>query len=185
MIASWFRAGGSNVPRDAESLSVDDDGTFHLWRAVGATAAGRFSGTVDPAPLTSAASAVDGDLAAPQRPGVGIETITVGDRRADVGTGSPVEGAWAELFDRMRRLSDELIDQPAAAIGLQVDGASCTLMHLGTDDVQVVLGSLQLRADLWEGWYVPAGSWVAPSFDGEATVTAGPGWSMPLPFEHG
>ena len=85
----------------------------------------------------------------------------------------------------MRRLSDELIDQPAAAIGLRVDGASCALMHLGTEDVQVVLGSLQLRADLWEGWYVPAGSWVAPSFDGEATVTAGPGWSMPLPFEHG
>ncbi|HEY2795429.1 MAG TPA: hypothetical protein VGJ28_23915 [Micromonosporaceae bacterium] len=185
MIASWFRTGGSNVPRDKESLSVDDDGTFHLWRAVGATAAGRFSGVIDPSALVQAAALVTDDLAEPQRPGTGVETVTIGERRADIGTGTLLDGPWAAVFDRMRELSDELIDQPSAAIALQVGESTCTLVHIGTDEVQVALGSMTLRADAWEGWYVPAGSWIAPSFEGAETVIARPGWSVALPFDHG
>jgi hypothetical protein len=57
---------------------------------------------------------------------------------------------------------------------------------MGTDPVSIDLGGMTLSTQLWEGWYFPAGSWSALTpVAGGATVTAGPGWTLDLPFAHG
>lgn len=194
MIAAWYRRGGAGWPPDAESLSVEDDGTFHLWRSVGATAAGRFSGTLAPdriEPLREAATAAEstGDLTLPTLPDAGVETAVTLDRRADFSSGVDVDGPWKPLVVELRRMADEFVRCPSAAVGLAVGdgGLACRLVHLGGEEVLVDLGSLRLRADVWDGWYVPAGSWVAPLpvVTGGGRVSATPGWSIELPFDHG
>ncbi|WAX58135.1 hypothetical protein M6B22_05040 [Jatrophihabitans cynanchi] len=191
MIAAWFRQGGPAVPRDSESLGVDDDGTFSLWRAVGAVAAGFFSGRLAEAErdaLAEAAEAVQraGDLSVPLVPDAAAETISAGVRRADLSADADVDPPWRDLVGRLRRLADDGLRAPVAAIALEVsaDGQAARLVHRGTDPVGVDLGTLALTATLWRGWYQPAGTWTAPP-PVPGPVTAGPGWAFALPFAHG
>jgi len=194
VIAAWYRRGGHGVPPDSESLSVDDDGTFHLWRSVGAPAAGRFEGVVDRAvrdALAAAAyaAAAAGDFTIPDMPGAPTETVIVADRRADVSGGVEVSGAWGGVIGQLRDLAEELVTMPAAALGIRVmaGGRSCRLDHLGSDPVTIDTASLRLDAHLWRGWFEPAGSWSAPVpvLDGGQHLEIGPGWSAELPFDHG
>ncbi len=52
MIVTYRRVGGMQPPPDRELLTIDDDGSFTLWRSVGwatypPTPVGRFSGRLD------------------------------------------------------------------------------------------------------------------------------------------
>ena len=193
-IASWFRRGGSGAPPDDESLSVNEDGTFYLWRAVRTPAAGVFSGTLPPvriAALTdlAAAAAAEGDVKQVVLPEAATETASAGGHQAEISGGTAVEGAWNQLFVELRVLSNELIEHPLAAIGIAVrdGGGRAQLVHLGSGDVAVNLDSIRLRAALWEDWYHAAGTWESslPVLSDRGWVTASPGWSLELPFEHG
>ena len=192
MIAAWFRQGrGPELPHDAESLGVDDDGTYNLWRAVGAPAAGFFSARLEQgerAALAAAADAVQpaGDLELAAVPGAAAETISAGARRARLSADADVDPPWRDLVQLLRRLADDGLGAPVAAIELVVspDGRAARLVHHGTDPVGVDLGTLTLTATVWQGWYEPAGTWTAPSPTPNA-ITAGPGWTFELPLAHG
>jgi hypothetical protein len=192
MIAAWFRQGGGpELPHDAESLGVDDDGTYNLWRAVGAPAAGFFSARLEPGDRDALAAAADavqpaGDLELAAPPGAAAETVSAGVRRADLSADADVDPPWRDLVDRLRRLADDGVHAPVAAIALEVspDGRAARLAHHGTEPVGVDLGTLALTVTAWRGWYEPAGTWTAP-VQAPNAVTAGPGWTLELPFAHG
>ena len=92
-------------------------------------------------------------------------------------------------------LTDEVVDAPAAAIELLADSRTARLVHVGSEPLEVDIGSLAVRVTRmsdeggvlgrWNGR--PAGSLVD---NGERLVptprwvTAGPGWSAPIPFDH-
>ena len=195
MTVAWYvqGTGPGPAPQPNESLGIDDAGAFHLWRSVGAPAAGHFAGTLDGptatrlADATAAASAA-GDFAQPSLPGAPRETIELGAARAELNAGTPVDGAWAPLVAQLRGLADGLVSAPAAAIALELDGPHCRLVRVGTDDAEVLvdLASLQLTVTSWEGWYAASTSWSppAPVMADAGTVTAGPGWRVELPFAH-
>jgi hypothetical protein len=191
---SWFVSGGGPTPPlQAESLGVDDTGVFHLWRTVGLPVAGYFSGHLDAARLSELLKVADeamkaGNLAIPLRPGAAQEQVAIDGVQADLGFGSAISGPWQPVIEDMRGLANDLTDRPVAAIGLEVDHAatSCRLSHLGASPVTVDLATLVLRARRLEGWYQPAGSWEAPGPAlGGGQVSAEPGWSLELPFDHG
>jgi hypothetical protein len=191
---SWFVSGGGPTPPFlAESLGIDESGIFHLWRSVGLPVAGYFTGTIEAERLSrllAAASeaAAAGRLEIPPPSGAAQEQVSIDGAQADLGFRTAVEGPWGEVISELRELADDLTDYPEAAIGLQVyEGATrCRLDHLGRSPVEVNLSTLKVHARQFEGWYNPAGEWepsTAAMVGG--LVTAQPGWSIELPFEHG
>ncbi len=196
MTISYQRSGGRRPPRDNESLQIDEEAGFTMWRSVGAatypaTPIGRFAGTLDPetaeALAKEGASAVAaGNLSLTPKPDGSLETITVDSARASLGANDDPKGAWQPLVSRLRQLLGELTAQPRAAIAVRVEqnGGVAQLVHLGTEPLRLDLSALTVRAVLWQN-HSTRGDWRAsnPGMPGE--ITAEPGWSLNLPFEHG
>ncbi len=189
----FIRVGGWQPPPDSESLEVDDDGTFRMWRSVGSPMAGRFGGQLEPGLLAQVRSegqqaASAGNLDASILPDAAIETIEVDGARASLGGNDEGDGAWAPLVAHLRRLLGELMRSPVSAVALEVDGArAARLEHRGREPLGLDLSSLTVRAVLWGPGYEMLDDWSAPagiSSDG-GRVQAGPGWKQALPFEHG
>jgi hypothetical protein len=199
MKISYYRVGGFMPPPDNEQLEIVGDGSFTLWRSVGwttqpPTPVGRFAGKLDgeqnAALQREAQEAADaGNLNILLKPDSPLETISIeGSARAQMGIHDKPDGRWWPLVARLRALLGALTAFPRAAIALEVlpGGRQARLVHQGQETLQLDLSKLNVRAVLWVD-YVPRGDWaVAPQFTGtEAEVSAGPGWSLGLPFEHG
>jgi hypothetical protein len=180
------------LPQLDESLEIAGDGSFTLWRSVGNATSqpspvGAFSGRLGEAQLESVVAAAgeaarEGSrtwLVLPDSP---VDHIAVDGAEATLGMRDPAEGAWAKLAALLRPLLDELTASPAAAIALEL-GAGARLVQRGTDTLGLDLSQLTVEAVHWrEG--SAEGEWSAPTVDG-GQVSAGPGWTLDLPFAHG
>jgi hypothetical protein len=195
MTISYLRRGGRRPPRDNESLRIDES-NFTMWRSVGAatypaTPIGHFAGTLDSetaqALTKEGASAVAaGNLSLTPKPDGSLESITVDSVRASLGANDDPKGPWQPLVSRLRQLLGDLTTQPLAAIAVRVqhDGAAAQLVHLGTEPLRLDLSALTVRAVLWQNHSVK-GDWRAPNPGLSGEISAEPGWSLNLPFEHG
>jgi hypothetical protein len=193
MIVRYSRIGGRVPPQDNEGLQIEDDGGFSMWRSI-APAIGRFAGTLPTSELSSIRREADGAIAAgdfmkPPVPDGAVDVIDTEGAHASLGSNDYADGAWAPLITHLRRLLDELISMPRAAVGIQVsdDGQSARLVHLGDTPLDVDLSQLTVRALLWGRGYRKLGDWTAP--EGRPAhgprVSASDSWSLALPFEHG
>jgi hypothetical protein len=187
MILRFHLADSRQVPASAEVFEVAEDGAISGWRTVSTSGVGWFAGVL-PADETAALRAVVAAVAgaAPPSglpaPGAPTETLELGD-------GDPVSvahvvgsdpGAWSQLVAVARRLLERLTDFPRAAVGLSLPAADrARLEHLGTDPLELDLGSIAVRATAWRGYYEPAGDW-AGTVAGPERVDAGPGWTHDL-----
>jgi hypothetical protein len=194
VIATYSRTGGLGLPPEAESLAIDDDGSIDLRRTSGTPAVGRFGGRLEAsefanlAELAAAAAAAAGSVDAQMPPDSSLVTVGAGDAVARYGDGAPPAGPWAELGQALAGLLDTRLDEPIAAIELVLadGGRSARLEHRGTAAVAVDLSSLVVRAVLWRGYYELVAEWASESAPGaDARMTADPGWSVDVPFDHG
>jgi hypothetical protein len=192
VIVRFVRVGGWQPPPDSESLEVDDDGTFRMWRSVGSPMAGRFGGKLEPDQLAQLRSEVQraasgGNLNPDIPPDAAVETVEAGGARAVLGSNDPGSDAWGPLLAHLRRLLGELMTSPVSAVALELDGVdSARLEHRGREPLGLDLSALNVRAVLWAPGYEMLDDWSAPAvIPGDARIQAGPGWKQALPFEHG
>jgi hypothetical protein len=196
MTITYQRSGGRRPPRDNESLRIDDEAGFTMWRSVGAatypaTAIGRFAGTLtsearEALTQEGAAAVAVGNLSLTPKPDGALETIVVAGVQASLGANDDPTGPWLPLVSRVRQLLGDLTAQPRAAIAVEVgqDGTSAQLVHLGTEPLRLDLSALTVRAVLWQN-YATRGDWRAPNPGLFGELNAEPGWSLNLPFDHG
>jgi len=196
MAIHFRRSGGMKPPPDRENLQIEDDGSFSLWRSVGwttspPTAAGRFEGRLEAAErqkldkLVKAAAKGD-NLQMKVKPDGAIDRLQLGQKSAVLGANDDADEPWYALVELLRELLGDLTRAPKAAVALKVapDGQSAHLVHQGQEALRLDLSNLTVRAVLWEG-YLNQGDWRAKEAAGaSAPVTAGPGWSLELPFDH-
>jgi hypothetical protein len=193
MIATYSRTGGRGLPPEAESLAVNDDGALDLRRSSGTPAVGRFDGRLssdeaDRLRELAAAAAAAGSIDAPMVPDSSLVTVGAGGATARFGDGAPPSGQWAALAEVLAGWLDRRLDEPVAAVALVLadDGRSARLEHRGSRPAAVDLSGLVVRAVLWKGYYELVGEWASSSAPGaDARMTAEPGWSVEVPFEHG
>ena len=191
MIA-FRRSGGLRRPQFDESLEIQDDGSFELWRSVSSatsppTPVGRFGGRLDDAQrsdLESAAAeaAAEGPRTWTVVPDSPVDRVRVGDVDATLGMRDKGEGGWATLLGVLRPLLRDLTGSAVAAIALEV-GDGARLVHLGSEPAQLDLASLEVEAVQWRD-DDSVGHWTATDADADE-LTAGPGWRRELPFDHG
>ena len=192
MIASYSRTGGLGPPPESESLTVDDDGSLQIRRSSGTPAVGRFRGRLTPdetdrVRALAAAAEGEGSVDAMILPDSSLVTVGAGSETARYGDGAPPPGAWGELGEVLAELLDRRLEAPVAAIELVLgdDERSARLEHRGDDALAVDLSSLAVRAVLWKGYYELVGEWSSASPPGaDARMTAKPGWSVDVPFDH-
>jgi len=197
MIVTYRRVGGIQPPPDRELLTIDDDGSFTLWRSVGwatypPTPVGRFSGRLDSADVSTlqeeASSArTGGNVHLISMPGSAIEDIQISGAHGEIATHDTPDGPWAGLVAHVRQLLGDLTAHPRAAISLQVDpaGESARLVHLGSDALRIDLTALTVQAQLWRpADYGIVRTWNAAQVPALGVTTASPGWTFDLPFDH-
>jgi hypothetical protein len=194
-LVHYTRTGGRLPPRDRERLTIFADGSFEMWRSVGAASqppspVGRFQGRV-PGELfktleqQAAGAGTAGDLAVMPPPDAAIDRIQVAGAQASMGRHDQPAGPWGSLAETLRAALGVLTSQPAAALALQVSpsGTAARLVHQGSQRLRVDLRHLQVRAVLWNQ-RKKEGDWRQQTSEAEI-VEAGPGWSFDLLFAHG
>ena len=176
----FYRNDGSKTPATAEYVELLDDGRFTGWRSI-APAVGWFEGELTAADAHEMWGLID-DLggATPGRPppGGATETLELPDLDPLVVTGVDGDGPLGPLVDHVRRLLDEMVGSPRAAVALEVDSPP-RLVHRGTHPLELDLSTAALRAYYWKGYYEPAGE-ASEVLAGER-VEAAPGWTLDLP----
>jgi hypothetical protein len=187
MIAVFSRSTGEN-------LEVDDDGGFRLVRWSG-RAVGTFAGRLDEERASSLSSAVE--LAAsepsPARAAPWPSEATVERLYGPEGSvlieltihDEPPE-PWASAVSTCRALMDDLVSEPAAAVGLELSGPPIrgALRHLGPDPLTVYLDGADVVTVLFRSDGGLAGSWASKVHTGTAAaqdLTAG--WQQDLGLE--
>jgi hypothetical protein len=180
-LVAFHRLGGYPPP-EREMLEVELDGAFRLWRSI-APAVGRFAGQVaEPAEfqrLVEAAAADAPPAGGSVTPDAPIETVVVGDASLRLEAGVAIEGPWGELLDACRRLADDGLRQPIAAIGIELEPPDTVrLVHRGREPLPIELGTAEVQLNLWrDGAPVAIGSTRPKGVD---HVEAGPGWSIEI-----
>lgn len=185
------RTGGMRPPRFAETLEIQDDGSFAMWRSVSIasgspTPIGKFAGDLPAqvrAKLVAVSSAVisEGSRTWKVLPDSPVDTVSVDGSSATAGIRDPADGAWGELLGVVRPLLTELTQSPVAAIALEVNDTA-TLVHLGGEPLRVDLTNVSLRGVHWRGDEA-IGRWSGQANLVETVAAAG--WRLDLPFEHG
>ncbi|MPZ74725.1 MAG: hypothetical protein GEU74_16180 [Nitriliruptorales bacterium] len=187
MLVTYGRGGGRVGPDD---LQVTDDGTFTVWRSNHAGPVGRFAGTLESDALSALRSEVEAAAAAGppdegvRMPGGAVEEITIGEVSAVV-SGQDPGGPWSALAARLKTLLDELTAYPSAAVALEVDDATATLHHRGTEPLGLQLSGLAVHVIRFGPGYARLDEWRSPPQETADEVQAGPGWTLDLPFDHG
>jgi|GEM_PF-2460678 len=194
MIVTYLRAGGMNPPPDREELTIENDGSFRLWRSVGwatypPTAIGLFAGKLEPDTLnelkleTAAANKV-GKIKRIPMPGSAVEEINTGKAKAEILDYVELEAGWKELVERLRQMLHDLTASPRAAIELHhlTDKNELELVHLGTTALKLDLSELVIKArHMDKKTYSTIAEWQFDQNMGK--ITAEPGWSLKLPFK--
>jgi hypothetical protein len=190
-VVTYVRAGGRTAPADRERLEVAADATFTMQRSVRSPSVGRFAGrlTSQEARLldvAARAAAAAGPLTGTRVPDAAGETATVDGVTATFGGGTP-SGPWGPLAEQLRRLLDDLVRAPEAAVALEVapDGTKATLKRLGQGPLTVDLGKLSVSATLFGADGNAMGTWKSPPAPAARPEQTDAGWTSALPFGHG
>jgi hypothetical protein len=178
----YIRAGGRTPPADRERLDVVKDGTFTLQRAVRSSAVGRFAGALtaeEAASLGAAAraAAAAGALTATRVPDAAGETVMVDGIGASLGGGTPA-GPWGPLVERLRVLTGVPLEVAPGA-------TKASLVRVGRGPLGVDLTDLRVTVVAFAGDGSQAGRWESPPSAADGVETTEPGWTKPLPFDHG
>jgi len=196
MMLNWRRNGGFD-PEDEERLAVADDGSFELWRTIGWSAVGRFSGTLADQTRDLLHAAVD--AAADAGPyegrvphGAATEIYDLGEQDgaevyAVLGGSDDPGGGWQRLVDLVRDLvQGELLRSPSAAVVLGVadGGHAVHLQHAGDEPLVLDLSAVQIQATRMDATERLDEAWSATLAAGTDAETAGPGWTLDLPLDH-
>jgi len=187
-----LRRAGGTPPPDWEVIEVRRDGGFRMWRTIGRAAApsapstpvGRFAGTLPDDELARLREAADrcrraGTVDLPPPLGGSLDTVLVGRSRLKLGDDQPAPDPWGPLTEHLRRLLGELTASPTAALVLEREQSGAAVRHLGAEPIELDLAQGTVRVVRWAD-----GAAVEESrlpLGGERSVTAGPGWSYPLP----
>jgi hypothetical protein len=173
----------ARFPPLRELLFVEGDGTFRMWRS-NAEVVGRFAGRVpDPAGF---AALIDDAVAQPAPPGADLtlpdaveDELRVGDRRLATTPSDGSRGPWGMLLAECRDLLNALLDQPLAAVALEIpDPTLLRLVHVGGEPLSIELGSLSARAEVYRD--TTKLDAVAPDLPDIHHVDVGPGWSLEI-----
>ena len=197
MIIRYARSGGQPPPPDREILTIEEDGSFTMWRSIGSAVqppspVGRFSGQLNDQNLVSLKAAIEavnleGDLVIKLKPGSAVVNIDTGQVKARMGNHDEPDNSWLQLAELLKGLLKQLSQYPEAAMILTVsdDGQKTRLKHLGRRSLQLDLSQLTVRAVLWEG-YKKVDDWTLSEGGAKEDdpTTADIGWQMDLPFEH-
>ena len=197
MMIRYARSGGFRPPRDREILTIEEDGTFTMWRSVGSAVhppspVGRFAGQLDPQTRESLINAVtavslEGDLEIIPKPGSAIVNIETDQVHARMGIHDEPNNSWADIAKLLQELLGKLTSSPVAAMKLAVSegGKEARLIHLGQQPLILDLSALSVRAVLWEG-HKKEDDWsTSGSMSGENDqISTGMNWEMDLPFDH-
>ncbi len=178
-LSDWF-------PPERELLTVEDGGSFTMWRSFGAALVGRFGGVVPEfdalARLVAAAAAVEAPSGGEVEPDASIESTETAGATFEAEAGIRVAGPWGDLVVRCRELLDALLDQPVAAVrGSLRDDGTFRLSHEGADVLPIELGALDVRVVRWADGLEQATAQGRPT--GLDHVDAGPGWELDVPFD--
>ncbi|HEV8681783.1 MAG TPA: hypothetical protein VGS09_03260 [Actinomycetota bacterium] len=195
MITAYAREGGM-WPPDNESLLIEVGGRFSMWRSVTAGVPfGRFEGRLARAEAEqisreAEAAAGVGGLEHPPEEDAAVETIEVMGTRATMGHDDQPDGPWGKLVEHLRRLLDQLTDQPRAAVGVEIfeGGRAARLVHLGEESLRVDFTEIAARARLLEEGVIDewrASPEVLAEVSSRGEFDVGRGWTLDLPFEHG
>jgi len=197
MMIRFARSGGHRPPRDREILTIEEDGSFSMWRSIGSAVhppspIGRFVGQLNTQTRESLLAAVkevslEGDLVIKPKPGSAVVNIETDQVKARMGIHDEPDGPWSELAKLLQGLLGELTKCPVAAVMLDVSegGEKARLIHLGRQPLLLDLSQLDVRAVLWEG-HMKVGDWSASgtlSAEKDKTL-ADVNWEMDLPFNH-
>lgn len=179
---------GAQFPPERETLTVDADGGYELWRSFAGPVVGRFAGTVDELDALTALVTAAREEPPPPPPGddlppdASVEVVGVGAQEVEVVAGAPVEGAWGALLTRLRELLDELAGEPVAAVrAVLVDPGTLRLEHLGSEPLPLHLAALTVQLERHDGGLLVASATVTP--EGLGAVTAEPGWTLDIPLD--
>jgi hypothetical protein len=171
----------SAPPPERELLTVDDGGSFTMWRSLGPVV-GRFAGTLpDPgrlSALAAGAAAVPPPSGRELPPDTTVEVVELDETRsAQVEAGADAGGPWGALLSCCRQLIDDLTDQPSAAVTLVAeDPFRPRLEHRGHDILPLELGSATVTVDFRRDDVEVAAAGTGPLDLGR--IEAGPGWSV-------
>lgn len=159
-----MRRSGGREPSDDESLEVGSDGLFRMWRTVGWRRAGAFAGTVPPDVLEAirglASSVPTGEAEASLPRGAAAEEHITPRARLTLGGSSDPPDGWAELVQLGRRLLDDLVIHPEAALDLSVANLhEATLTVVGSGTLAIARSSLRWRVERLGGDGLPVDGW--------------------------
>ncbi len=166
-----------------ELLFVEPDGRFRMWRS-NADLVGRLGGRVpDPAAFAELARAAAGERppAGPEPvPDSAEDELRVGDRSLSTRPGQHAPGSWGDLLETCRGLLAALLDQPTAAVALELPAPDrIRIVHRGTEVLPIELGSMGIGIDVYRDT-TRLGS-AAPAVPEVHHVDAGPGWFLDVP----
>lgn len=179
----YSRSGGGD-PTNDERLAIAADGAFALRRVVGANAAGMFAGQLpeegiaELEALAEKAKAVSIPEPATQMPNQVRESMRLGEREWDFLLESELPGGLDELAVFARALTEELTDEPTAALALTIsdDATSAAITAVGDAPVTADFSAAAATYSLFgeEQEYLSSGTLALelPASRGEVE----PGW---------
>ncbi|GEM_PF-6742588 len=195
-----FERRGGLPPRDDEELRLGADGSFTARRTIGGPAIGSFEGKLAKAPLGKLTAAIDAlapaeNATIPTPRHGATEVLEAGGRTIRLGSNEVPPKPWRPLVSGVRKLlEDEVVDSPHAAVALAATASAARLEHAGDSRLEINLGSVAVRVihvgddglvlGRWAGRLVEQVRHGDELVDRPDWVTAGPGWSATLPFDH-
>jgi len=195
-----FSRRGGMPPRDDESLRLTEAGSFTAHRTIGGPRIGLFEGRLAARPLARLQAAIEplreaSDVEIPTPHRGATETLEAAGHTIRLGSNETPPKPWRAAIRTVRAALDDVDDSPTAAIGLVATMDRAQLVHAGTAPVAVNLGSVTVSAvhladdgivvDRWTGRVRDEVSNGEELVDRPEWLTAGPGWALDLPFDHG
>ncbi|HMO54692.1 MAG TPA: hypothetical protein PJ994_09325 [Tepidiformaceae bacterium] len=186
----YLRSGGA-PPSNDELLEIEEDGAFTLRRVVGGARVGEFAGSVPAAQMkTLSRRRDDPGLAAPDReppamPPTVVEDVSAPHLSVEVGYESTIKNKpLAALVRALRKLTEDLTDQPVAALELSIepDAMSLTLRRIGdARALEVANGRASYDHFGKEQELLSTGRLEVP-FSTEEAHDLPPGWEVVIPL---
>lgn len=173
-----------------DSLEVDADGAFRM-RVLTGSRVGRFAGTVEhdagqQLELAASAAREAGSSARvePWRSEATTGSISIdGTVVFEFDVHDDIAGPWADVVDRARALVEVLLDQPLAALALELRAQPlhADVRHIGSDPLTVDLSSATVEAYLVGSDGATHGSWTGRLEAPDTGIE--PGWEADLRLE--
>ena len=182
-----YRRSGGPRPRSDELLEIGEAGAATLRRVVSARAAGEFADNLSESAvkrLAKAVDAVDGasvTLKAPGRPPYETEEVTTGAGTFRFHLSQKLPKPVAALADRLREISEDLLDHPMAGIEVVAAPPTVRLSAVGSSPCEVNWNGSPTYDLFGEDEGLLKSGELSVDLPGGPTEVA-PGWSIEIPL---